>query len=257
MRSLRLIALDKGGDAAVRVYRERMRRFPQYAAWFRPREIELIKTGWRLMDENRKADVLEIYRLLTDLYPSSANAWARFGDAQIDMGDQKGGLASYRRALDLDPNNLANLQQRQALFNATVERPPVIRWGATVAQTRRALGDACISVNTRRIDPPFLDNVHDKQMQIDCEGFSFAGAPRHAEFVFGDDRLKMVWIMTTAAEANALSAALSARFGEITHRNANYIAFEKAQVALRLDKSEVLFYAPELADSMAPEFAAP
>lgn len=255
MRSLGRIALDKGGVAAIRVYRDRLRRYPQYAAWFRPREIDLIKIGWRLMDREDKAGVLAVYGLLAELYPNSAKAIGRYGDAQIAMGDTAGGLASYRRALALDPYNLDNLGQRQALFNAAFDRPAEIKWGATVAAIERALRGKCTAMRTRRIDPPFLDNIRDRQMQIDCDGFDFAGAPRDAEYVFGDDALKMVWILTGAADQNRILAAMQARFGEITKRNANYIAFEKANAALRLDKPEVLFYAPELAASMASDFA--
>ncbi len=257
MRSLRRIALDKGGAAAVRAYRERVRRNPKIAEWFKPREIDLIRTGWALMDKDRKEDVFEVYRLLAELYPDSAKAQGRFGDAQIAMGNTEAGLALYRRALAIDPNNLANLEQRQALFNAAFDRPPEIRWGATVEQTERALRGKCTTRDTRRIDPPFLDNIRDKQLQIDCDGFAFAGAPRWAEFVFGDDRLVMVWIMTGAADDNRIMAAMQARFGDVTRRNAKYVAFEKAQAALRLDKHEVLFYAPELAPATERDFAPP
>jgi tetratricopeptide (TPR) repeat protein len=257
MRSIAHIAVDKGGAAARRIYHEREKRYGRYIDWLRPREVDVIHAGWPLLDLNRNADQLEISRLETEIFPHSARAWNKLGDSQSGNGHPGEALASYRRALELDPNNIDNLSQRQTLYNERVNIPAAIRWGASIAQMQKALTGKCSSANTRRIDPPFLDNVHDKQMQIDCEGFSFAGAPRHAEFVFGDDALKMVWVMTTEAEQNQLLNALGARFGSSTNRNVNYVAFEKNQTALRLDKAEVLFYAPELATAMAPNFAPP
>src|ERR1700743_1936979 len=87
-------------------------------------------------------------------------------------------------------------------------KPDSIRFGATVKQMETAVQGLCSRMETRRIDPPFLDGVKDRQMQIDCEGFVFRDKPRHAEFVFGDDDLKMVWVMTDPEERAALEGAM-------------------------------------------------
>jgi hypothetical protein len=137
---------------------------------------------------------------------------------------------------------------------APFERPPVIRYGASIPDLQKALAGQCTTMTTRRIEPPFLPNIKDKQMQIDCEGFVFRGAPRHVEFVMGDNALKMVWLMVTAPEMDSLRAAMQARYGAPTHSNANYVAFEQDGTALRLGKGEILFYAPELQAAMAPDF---
>ena len=133
-------------------------------------------------------------------------------------------------------------------------RPGVVRWGASVAATQTALRGRCASMVTRRVEPPFLDVIKDRQMQIDCEGFVFRGKPRHAEFVFGDDRLGMVWIMTEAAEAPDILADMTKAFGPPDHRNRRYEAFTAAGAALRLDRAEVLFYGPERARDCEPDF---
>ena len=133
--------------------------------------------------------------------------------------------------------------------------PGVIHWGASTAEMQRVLAGKCSPMNTRPIVPPFLDNTK-VQMQIDCEKFRFFGKPRHAEFVIGDDRLKMVWIMTGADEDNALRAAMIAEYGPPDHRNRRYDAFVAHRAALRLDRHEVLFYAPDAAGDTEPDFAA-
>ncbi len=102
--------------------------------------------------------------------------------------------------------------------------PAVIHWGASTMQMQEALKGKCEKMVTRPIDPPFLDNTK-KQMQIDCEGFMFRGKPRHAEFVIGDDQLKMVWIMTGPDEDAVLRGAMVAEYGLPDRVNSKYDAF--------------------------------
>jgi hypothetical protein len=91
-------------------------------------------------------------------------------------------------------------------------KPDSIRFGSTVKQMETVLKSLCSTMKTRRIDPPFLDGIKDRQMQIDCEGFVFRNKPRHTEFVFGDDDLKMVWVMTDPKERVALEAAMRSAY---------------------------------------------
>jgi hypothetical protein len=132
--------------------------------------------------------------------------------------------------------------------------PAVVHWGASTADMQAALAGKCTQMVTRPIEPPFLDNTK-KQMQIDCEGFAFRGKPRHAEFVIGDNQLKMVWIMTGADEDAALRDAMIAEYGLPDHRNKRYDAFVAHRAALRLDKHEVLFYSRAAAGDTEPDFA--
>jgi hypothetical protein len=132
--------------------------------------------------------------------------------------------------------------------------PDVIHWGVSTVQMQSVLNGKCAKLMTRPIDPPFLDNAK-KQMQIDCEGFVFRGQPRHAEFVIGDDQLKMVWIMTGADEDAALRDAMVTEYGLPDHVNKTYDAFVAHRAALRRDKHEVLFYTANAAGDTEPDFA--
>jgi len=73
--------------------------------------------------------------------------------------------------------------------------PAAVHFGASLAETLAAVTPVCPKVDVRRINPPFLDVIKDRQMQIDCDGLIFQGKPRHVEFVIGDDRLGMIWLM--------------------------------------------------------------
>jgi hypothetical protein len=135
-------------------------------------------------------------------------------------------------------------------------RPDVVRWNASSSDMKRALEGRCVRGFVERpIRPPFLPDVKDAQVQIDCDGFDFLGAPRWAEFVFGDDRLQMVWIMMSDGDKDAAVAALSKAYGAASSSNADYVAFAGGHAAWRNKPAEVLFYSPELSSWIDPDFA--
>ena len=135
-------------------------------------------------------------------------------------------------------------------------KPEVVRWGATTAEMEAALQGKCAKgYKIRPINPPFLEDIKDRQLQIDCDGLEFMGAPRWTEFVIGDGRLKMVWLMVKAEDQDAVVEAMTRAYGPPSSRNSKYIAFAQARAAWRFKPAEILFYAPELDASTTPDFA--
>ena len=137
-----------------------------------------------------------------------------------------------------------------ALTNANAEtfaRPDVINWGASSHEIESSLEGQCANgfIN-RPIEPPFLPQVEDKQVQIDCDGLSFFGAPRWTEFVIGDDRLQMTWVMVEAEDRDRIVAAMTSALGDPSHVTEDYIAFTQGRAAWRHEPPEVLFYGEEL-----------
>lgn len=138
----------------------------------------------------------------------------------------------------------------------SVEKPDVIVWGAGASDMETALDGLCENgMTTRKIDPPFLPNVQTEQLQIDCDGFEFFGAPRWTEFVIGDDRLQMVWIMVDREDEAAAIAAMKSAYGAPSHENDAFVAFAGERTAWRSEPPEFLFYTPELAEGMEAFFA--
>ena len=135
-------------------------------------------------------------------------------------------------------------------------KPAVIRFGAELTEIEAALKPLCKKLTTRRIDPPFriLRDIKYRQMQVDCDGFEFAGAPRWAEFVFADDLLEMVWIMTSAQDEKTLLERMIKENGAPDQQNQKFTAFTKGRMALRKDVPEVLFYSERLAPRVLPWF---
>ena len=137
----------------------------------------------------------------------------------------------------------------------TFAKPELIRWGASTAEIEAALEGKCKNgFIVRPIEPPFLPVVESNQVQVDCDGFEFMGAPRWVEFVIGDDRLQMVWLMVEDEDQERIVAAMTAAYGEPSGENAKYIAFAQERAAWRFVPAEVLFYAEELDSWIVPSF---
>jgi hypothetical protein len=87
---------------------------------------------------------------------------------------------------------------------------------------------------------------------VDCQGLFHAGSGRLAEFVFADDSLAFVWVLTTAEEEPKILDALLETYGEPTHDTPLFVAFTDAFVALRRDTPELLYYG----EAVAPVYRA-
>jgi tetratricopeptide (TPR) repeat protein len=113
-----IIALAENGAAARRAFDQRNQRLAAYKDWMALREFDLIRAIWRLSDLDRRADALELARIMVELRPTSDRAHSLLGDQLIALDQREAGLAAYREALRLNPNNLDNIAQRRALAEA-------------------------------------------------------------------------------------------------------------------------------------------
>ena len=61
--------------------------------------------GCRLLAARRLPDAKAALLRSVELNPKLAKSHAALGDALIELGDKEGGVASYKAALDLEPND--------------------------------------------------------------------------------------------------------------------------------------------------------
>ncbi|HYJ83587.1 MAG TPA: serine hydrolase [Allosphingosinicella sp.] len=99
--ALRIALEDKGYAGAPAA----AARIAARDAAFRWNEAELNDWGYRLLSTGRSREALEVLRLVASLFPQSGNAHDSLAEALAANGDKAGALASYRRALQLDPKN--------------------------------------------------------------------------------------------------------------------------------------------------------
>lgn len=138
-----------------------------------------------------------------------------------------------------------------------VNKPDLIRFGASRDQVLAALEGHGTIAAERTIEPIQLPTARHAQTQIDVEGFMYAGKPRKMELVFADDSLDLVWILTEADEETAFIEAFRQRYGEPTHRRTDATFFLDAGVAVRNDPHEVLFISERLKAPYAAWLDAP
>ncbi|WP_323761916.1 hypothetical protein [Maricaulis sp.] len=140
--------------------------------------------------------------------------------------------------------------------------PDAARFGASLATIRPLLETACTTLTIRELPLEELPIAQTRHIQAECGGLAHAGAPRDAEFVFADDALAFVWVLTDAGEADTLRAALEAAHGAPSHDLPPATAFTQARLALRHDTPELLYYGAHVApmyegwfDQMATQLA--
>jgi hypothetical protein len=119
MRGLAVIATLDGGAAARRAHERRRERFARLSWWRPPAELELRQAMLRLRRLGRQEDALETARLATELHPDRWNAWYNLGSLELELGRRREGLASWRRVLELDPEN----PNAPAIHKALAEPP--------------------------------------------------------------------------------------------------------------------------------------
>jgi tetratricopeptide (TPR) repeat protein len=68
-------------------------------------EGHLIALGYELLENNKTKEAIEIFKYAVSEYPESANAYDSLGEAYMKNGDRELAIESYKKCLELDPNN--------------------------------------------------------------------------------------------------------------------------------------------------------
>lgn len=101
-RTIYPVILKDGMAPAVSRYRALKSGQPhQYD--FGEQELNLL--GYHLLATSRVSEATAIFRLNTECYPESGNAFDSLGEAELAAGDTAAAVASYRRSLALDAGN--------------------------------------------------------------------------------------------------------------------------------------------------------
>jgi tetratricopeptide (TPR) repeat protein len=72
---------------------------------FTAMESEFNTLGYRLLAMDRTDEAIKLFKLNTEYYPESSNAFDSLGEAYMEAGDTELAVENYRKSLDLDPNN--------------------------------------------------------------------------------------------------------------------------------------------------------
>lgn len=95
-----------GAAAAVEQYRKLRSEMLETGLYdFREATLNIAATALR--DQKRFADAIPLLRLNAEMFPKSAAAQVNLGDTAVQNGDPATAEIAYKKALDLDPGNVA------------------------------------------------------------------------------------------------------------------------------------------------------
>lgn len=66
-------------------------------------EAELNTYGYQLLGQNQYDKAIEIFALVTQRFPNSANAWDSLGEAYATKGDKENAIKNFKKSLSLNP----------------------------------------------------------------------------------------------------------------------------------------------------------
>jgi CubicO group peptidase (beta-lactamase class C family) len=78
-------------------------------------ERELNRVGYQLMEAGRVTEAIELFKLNVEMFPSGANGYDSLGEAYLANGNKELAIASYRRAVELNPSNKGTVEALQRL----------------------------------------------------------------------------------------------------------------------------------------------
>src|SRR5687767_16030755 len=89
--------------------------------------------------QNRWPEAADVNRKIIELYPNDADAYNRLGKALSEMGRYRDALATYQKAIGLDPNNVIAKKNVERLVHLADKAPAPAK--ATSAKPVKAGSD--------------------------------------------------------------------------------------------------------------------
>ncbi len=68
-------------------------------------ETTLNNLGYTLIQKNRLADAIEVFKINTEAYPQSGNVWDSLGEAYMLNGERELAIQNYKKSLEVNPKN--------------------------------------------------------------------------------------------------------------------------------------------------------
>ncbi|MDP9959153.1 serine hydrolase [Chryseobacterium lathyri] len=69
-------------------------------------EDEVNSWGYKLIEQGKKNEAIEIFKLNTLLFPKSSNVYDSYGEILETLGNRKEAIFNYKKSLELNPDNI-------------------------------------------------------------------------------------------------------------------------------------------------------
>jgi len=94
--------VNRGVDAAIAQYHELKRSNPKGYNFAEP---ALNQLGYMLLEKDRNADAIAVFKLNVEEYPESGEVYDSLAEAYAKDGQKQQAITNYRKSLELDPKN--------------------------------------------------------------------------------------------------------------------------------------------------------
>ena len=101
LKLLRQNLIKNNYQNAYNNYQKISKTYPNYNLT----EEEVNTWGYQLLEQNKKNEALQIFKLNTLLFPKSWNVYDSYGETLETLGNRKEAIINYRKSLELNPDN--------------------------------------------------------------------------------------------------------------------------------------------------------
>src|SRR5437870_6733205 len=91
--------------------------------------------------QNRWSEAADVNRKIIELYPNDADAYNRLGKAILEMGRYRDALTTYKKAIELDPNNMIAKKNIERLAHLAEKEPVAVESGDGQAKPANGEGE--------------------------------------------------------------------------------------------------------------------
>lgn len=105
-KSLALELLDVYSEKGVAVGTDTYKKLKKDPT-FGIKENEINGVGYQLLQNGKKKEAIEVFKINVENFPKSGNVYDSLGEAYLADGDKNLAIANYRKSVELDPKNEA------------------------------------------------------------------------------------------------------------------------------------------------------
>jgi tetratricopeptide (TPR) repeat protein len=117
------ILRDSGATNARRLWEKLRSRYADFWWWEPWRWSDLNAVSYELLEHGRTEDAFTGFLINTERSPQIWETWDSLGEGYLKAGRKVDALASYQRALQIDPHNWNASEQRRIVADLRVGKP--------------------------------------------------------------------------------------------------------------------------------------
>jgi tetratricopeptide (TPR) repeat protein len=104
-REVRFLEKKNGSWKIVYLATANKTAFKEYQEYQAKIENNINEVGYKLLEEKKFEDAIDIFKKNVKLYPKSSNVYDSLGEAYMKNGDKELAIKNYQMSLELDPKN--------------------------------------------------------------------------------------------------------------------------------------------------------